>query len=298
MASSNTSIAQVTLFLMTEKGYQVLRHIVEHLDKAVVAQVIGARDKNLTHDYFEEIEALCKQSGIPFCSRLDTFEVKSPYSLAISWRWLIHDDSKLIVLHYSLLPLYRGFAPLVSCLINGESTIGVTALYADAEFDRGDILMQAARAVQYPIRIAQAIILSIECYIDIISKMWPDLQSGQPIPASPQTESGASYSLWRDEDDYRIDWSSDSGKIKRFIDAVGPPYQGASALVNGQLHRILDAEVEMDVKIENRVAGKVLFMNRQQPVVVCGTGLLRITNLQSYNGEKALPLKQFRTRFQ
>lgn len=295
--SASSAPVLVTLYLMTEKGYRVLRHIVEHLDKSGVALVVSEPDPGLTHDYFDEIKALCAEYGIPFLRRAAPLPVATPYSLAVSWRWLIATESRLVVLHDSLLPRYRGFAPLVSCLTNGEETIGVTALYASPEFDQGDVLLQAARPIRYPIKIAQAIALAIECYLDIVSRLWPGLQTGQPLPATPQQESAASYSLWRDEQDYRIDWAEDSQTIRRFIDAVGEPYRGASTLINGRLHRVLEAEVEPDVVIENRTAGKVLFLRDQAPVVVCGTGLLRLTDLRTEEGSSALPLRQFRSRF-
>ena len=292
-----TTAASVTLYLMTEKGYRVLLHITQHLDKSVVKYVVSAQDKNLANDYFVEIQSLCAREGIPFYNRLGAPTLNSVFTLAISWRWLIQNANSLIVLHDSLLPRYRGFAPLVNCLIRGESEIGVTALYASAEFDRGDIIAQASRAVCYPMTIAQAIELSIGCYTDIVDRLWPNLRAGLPLPAEPQHDDQATYSLWRDEEDYRIDWNCDSIYLKRFIDALGWPYKGAATLMNDQLLRVTGAQVEPDVFIENRTCGKVLFVLNQQPVVVCGTGLLKITALQHENGNSVLPLKQFRVRF-
>ncbi|MDB5268406.1 MAG: hypothetical protein JWP58_1446 [Hymenobacter sp.] len=288
----------LTLFLMTEKGYRVLQHIVAHLDTSVVALVVGAPDPGLAQDFFAEIRDLCAQADIPFQHRNTERPLSASYALAVSWRWLIADAGTLIVLHDSLLPRYRGFAPLVSCLINGEPTIGVTALYATAEFDQGPILGQTARSVQYPLRIADAIQLAVECYLELINQLWPQLQTGQLPPGTPQHEADATYSLWRDEQDYRIDWQADSATIRRFVDALGWPYQGASTLLNGQLHRVLAAEPEPDVRIENRTPGKVLFVRGGQPVVVCGTGLLRLTALRTSDGGEALPLARFRSRFE
>jgi methionyl-tRNA formyltransferase len=287
----------ITLFLMTGKGYSVLRHIVEQLDPALIDQVIGARDKNLRQDYYDEIQALCRAAGIPFVDRAQPYTVRSAYSIAISWRWLIRNAGKLIVLHDSLLPRYRGFAPLVNCLINHEAEIGVTAVFSEAEFDRGPIIQAEARPVTYPVKIAQAIELTVECYTALTTDILRGIAAGTLPAGVPQDESQASYSLWRDEEDYRIDWQADSARLKRFIDAVGWPYQGASTLLNGQLARVYDAEVEPDVRIENRTAGKVMFIVEGQPVVVCGTGLLRLTRVSFETGKDALPLKPFRTRF-
>ena len=297
MIVSDAAPAQVTLFLMTEKGYRVLQHIVARLDKSAVALVVGARDKHLYNDYFAEISALCAQENIPFQDRGSPRGAPSAYALAVAWRWLIADAGLLVVLHDSLLPRYRGFAPLVNCLVNGEPEIGVTACYAAAEFDGGPVLAQAARPVRYPIRIAEAIELAIECYLELVAQLWPGLQAGQLPAGTPQRETDATYSLWRDEQDYRIDWHRDSAYLRRFVDALGRPYRGASTLLGNKLCRVLAAEAAPDVVVENRVPGKVLFLREGQPVVVCGTGLLRLTALRTDAGAEALPLRRLRSRF-
>ena len=298
MTISGNAPPQVTLFLMTEKGFRALQHVAADLDKVVVARVVGARDKNLTQDYYDEIRDLCARENIPFQDRTEPLPAPTTYALAVAWRWLIADAGTLIVLHDSLLPRYRGFAPLVSCLLNGEPEIGVTALFASDDYDQGPVLAQAARPVHYPIRIAEATDLAVECYLELLTKLWPSLHAGQLPPATPQREADATYSLWRDERDYRIDWRRDSGYLRRFIDALGTPYQGASTLLAGQRYRVLAAEPEPDVVIENRTPGKVIFVRAGQPVVVCGTGLLRLTALRTDDGAEALPLPHFRSRFE
>ncbi|OGX91094.1 methionyl-tRNA formyltransferase [Hymenobacter coccineus] len=297
MDAPGVAPARITLFLMTEKGYRVLQHIVAHLDKTAVALVVGAPDAHVANDYFAEIQALCAQENIPFQRRVAGRPPAASQALAVSWRWLITGIDRLIVLHDSLLPQYRGFAPLVACLLNGEPEIGVTALYATTEFDQGPVLAQVARPVQYPITIARAVALAVECYLELTAQLWPGLCAGSLPPGTPQLEAAATYSLWRDEADYRIDWHRDSAYLRRFVDALGAPYRGASTLLGGQLHRVLAAEAEPDVVIENRAPGKVLFVRAGEPVVVCGTGLLRLTALRTDAGADALPLRQFRSRF-
>lgn len=297
--ATTTPTPGITLFLMTEKGYRVLQHIVAHLDASAVAMVVSTPDPHLVHDFFAEIKALCAESGIPFHPRTTPRRpAPTAYALAVSWRWLIADVATLVVLHDSLLPRYRGFAPLVNSLINGEPAIGVTALRGGVKFDEGPILGQVSRPVQYPMRIADAIQLAVECYLELVTQLWEDLRTGNLPPGRHQLEAHATYSLWRDEQDYRIDWQADSAAISRFVDALGWPYQGASTLLNGQLFRVLSATPEADVRIENRTPGKVIFVRDGYPVVVCGTGLLRLTALRTTDGSEALPLPHFRSRFE
>jgi len=200
--------------------------------------------------------------------------------LAISWRWIIEAESSiLIVFHDSLLPRYRGFNPLVTALINGDEKIGVTASFATREYDRGGILDQSTSSISYPIRIQRAIETIIKNYEDLALRLGEAIANERDIKGRAQQESDASYSLWRDEDDYFIDWRASASAIKRFVDAVGTPYKGAAARLEGRIFRVLGAEEMEDVRIENRTPGKVIFSMDSKPVVVCGQGLLRITRI-------------------
>jgi methionyl-tRNA formyltransferase len=219
------------------------------------------------------------------------------YALAVSWRWMIHGVPNLIALHDSLLPKYRGFAPLPNALINGEREVGVSALFASGEYDRGDIVCQRRLQIEYPIKIHQAIRSIVPLYAAIASEICSALASGAGLPGKKQDESEATYSLWRDDRDYEIDWGWDAARIARFIDAVGYPYLGARTTLNQEPVAVLDAAVDPDVRIEDRAVGKVIFVRDGQPVVVCGTGLLRITQMTSPDGRPLLPLKKFRSRF-
>lgn len=286
----------ITFFAMTAKGYHVLKNVFRHFPSGKVQQVITAIDKEIKDDYYQQIFALCQQYNIPCYDRSHAFTVASEYAFAISWRWLLNIPAKLISVHDGLLPRYRGFAPLVNALINGENEIGATAIFASNDYDAGDIIEQRVLPVKYPLKINDAIEqvshLCAEVVIDVIKKIDQGI-----LNARPQAPRLASYSLWRNEDDYRIQWKKSAEFISRFIDAVGYPYEGASAMINNTLVRVITTEPLEDVIIENRSPGKVIFMREHQPVVVCGQGLLLIREMQWENGSSALPLKKFRTKF-
>jgi methionyl-tRNA formyltransferase len=240
---------------------------------------------------------LCINSGIPFYLRGEEYEEPKGNCIAISWRWLIKENKDLIVIHDSILPKYRGFAPLVNCLKNGEKEIGVTALFAAQEYDAGDIICIEKIDISYPIKISKAIDLISDCYIQAIKFICDSLIVDKHLPSKVQDHQHASYSLWLDAEDYKINWNDEAHVLKRFIDAVGYPYAGAYTSMEGIKVRIFDAEILDDLKIENRMPGKVLMMNNNFPIVVCGKGLLKITNMVFENKENALPLKKFRTKF-
>lgn len=289
---------QLTLFLMTKKGHTLLVDTIARFGHLYEMVVIG-RDAALDNDYHDEIAALCDEHGIAWCDRTPDFQVRTDLAMAVSWRWLIDlPAERLIVFHDALLPRYRGFNPLVSCLINGERQVGVTALWGTERYDAGPVLAQSATNLDYPCTIAKAIDLVAANYREAAISVLERLASGRPLVGVPQDETLASYSLWRDEEDYLMPWDRPASWLVRFIDAVGAPYKGALTLVNGKRARMLAAQCLLDVRIENRQPGKVLWMDGPYPVVVCADGLLRVTELvDDGTGESLLPLDRFRTRF-
>ncbi len=288
----------LTLFLMTQKGLRVLEALCAEYS-GLVAAVITSRDESTQEDCYDEIMALSERTGIDCFDRKDCPAVETEYALAISWRWLIPaGGTRLMVVHDSLLPKYRGFNPLVTALINGDPEIGATALWAAEEYDRGDIIGQRSVLIEYPIRIREAIYLMSDLYVSLVREIADTLIRADVPCAIPQDEREASYSLWRDDLDYRLNWELASEQLKRQIDAQSHPYLGAEAEIDGQRVRILSAECIEDVQIANRSCGKVIFLEAGLPVVVCGAGLLRITEaVWRHTGQPALPLKRFRTRF-
>jgi methionyl-tRNA formyltransferase len=288
---------KLTVFAMTKKGKAVVTAIHSKYP-GMIAAVIASRDSGMAEDCYEDIRDFCGRNAIPFYDRRDSYSIATDYSLAISWRWLIDvGSSRLIVFHDSLLPRYRGFNPLVTALINGDNKIGVTALFATEDYDRGDIIAQSETVIEYPITIAEAIDAILDNYVSLSLKIADVLHEEGHFTASPQIEDYASYSLWRDEEDYFIDWTASATTIKRFIDAVGFPYKGAASVLDGKVVRLLKAEAISDVKIENRTPGKVIFIRDSKPVVVCGKGLLRIDEVRDDQGLVLLPLPRFRMRF-
>jgi len=295
---------KVGFYLMTAKGYFVLKNFLEKYSSECIEYVVSCRDKNLAKDFYDEINALCLENKIKFYDyktekhAIETVESKTQiYRFAISWRWMIKNTTKLIVLHDSVLPRYRGFAPLVNALINGENEIGVTAILASEEYDKGDVVMQKRVNIRYPIKIAEAIEKISFLYSDIVNELYGMVTRGLALTAMKQDESLATYSPWLDDYDYFIDWTWDAQKIKRFVDAVGYPYDGAKSYVNGKIIRIEEVEVEEDVVVEDRERhiGKVLFVRSGCPVVICGRGLVKVTDMKDLNGNRiTLP---FRSRF-
>lgn len=285
---------------MSEKGYSSLKGIIENFDATIIDYIVYAKDKNVKEDYADEIKNLAHVNNIKVYEKSEDYVIKSKYIIAISWRWLIpiNLENTLITLHDSLLPKYRGFAPLVNQLINKEPYIGVTAIISDVEYDKGEIISQSKTKVSYPIKIKDAIAKVCDLYVDVLNKVIKHATENESLQTTPQDESEATYSLWRDEEDYKIDWNKSSSEIRNFIFSLGFPYKGASTYILNRKIRIHDAIELNDLVVVNRDVGKVIFMENSYPVIVCGSGLLKITEATyDEGGESIFPLKKFRLKF-
>lgn len=287
----------VNIYMMGLKGLVSISKLsVEFLD--MINCVIIGKDKNVIYDYSEDIEKYCKSRRLKHCFRNNMssdYESNVELNIAIGWRWIINTEILTIAFHDSLLPKYRGFNPLVSSLINGDELIGVTAFIANSKYDCGDIVGQKSIKVEYPIKIKEAIERVSLLFSELLNDILEGYASNVLKPISQQ-DSIATYSLWRDDNDYHIDWTLDSYRLSRFIDAVGYPYKGACCFVNGSKLRILNSDPLPDVYIENRCPGKVIFKNGQCCDIVCGNGLLRVSEFFSDSGDKVI-LNNFRIRF-
>ncbi|WP_281950360.1 methionyl-tRNA formyltransferase [Nitrosophilus kaiyonis] len=292
---------KISFYIMNSKGFYVLKNFINKFGSKYIEYVVSCEDKNIKKDYFLEIKELCLKNGINFFNKSDDIlHVENRFKgfkFAIGWRWIIKNTTRLVVFHDSLLPKYRGFAPLVNSLINKEKYIGVTALFASNEYDKGDIILQRRIKIDYPIKISEAINKIEPIYFNLVSEIFKNIITKKQFKVIKQDENKATYSVWLDSEDYFIDWNWDADRIKRFIDAVGYPYDNAKTTLNGKIVKIVDAEVISDVIIENRERhiGKVIFFEKEFPIVICKRGLLKLIDIRD---KKNNNIKiSFRTKF-
>ncbi len=243
--------------------------------------------KGTLDNAYARIKSACKENGTTFVERRDLS--KDVYAGAdiifvAGWQYLLPEiDDRFVVLHDSILPRFRGFAPTVSALIRGETTIGVTALKPTELADRGPIYEQMEIEVQYPVKVRDAYLLLSDAYSRIAESIMSKSEKGL-LAAMEQDEKKATYSIWRDERDYEIDWSWPSDRISRFVDAVGWPYAGARTTFKAREVIIDDVEVSGDIPFEERGPGKIWAVADGCPEVVCGKGMIRVLSARYADG--------------
>ena len=288
------------LYLRGRKGLGALKGAVSQKD--LISEVVVAKENGVVEDVYDEILSLAEELGIESFRREDQIESSANKSLSAGWKWMLSTEGgPLVVLHDSLLPRYRGYAPLITALIEGDSELGVTAFLADdsSTWDSGPVLRQKRFDIEYPALISPVLDKVSSIYGEIVSEIlsMDFLQISQHL--RDQNHSKASISLWRDEHDYWIDWSMPAEKLVRFIHAVGSPYAGARTMVESKTMIIHDAVVEKNLpEVVNLTPGKTIWQDGAFPVVACGQGAIKITSA-SFLGlvGSAFPLQKTRNRF-
>ena len=115
--------------------------------KNKITSVYIETDINLENDSSQQIYDLCVGNNVQceyFQNQISfsDFDPSKYIAIAVGWRKLINNlQCPLIVMHDSLLPKYRGYAPTVAQLINNEEKLGVTAFFASPEYDCGDVII-------------------------------------------------------------------------------------------------------------------------------------------------------------
>ena len=193
--------------------------------------------------------------------------------------------------HASLLPKYRGAAPIQWALLNGDSSTGVTLMKMNAGMDTGDMLRWRGIPID-PADTGQSLQeklarLGAELLVEVI----PDYLSGRIQPV-PQDDSQATYARKITKEDGIIRWDQPALNIWRQIRAF-TPWPGAStfALLDSEkrLLKIWEAAV---VDHPGGPPGQVLQANREGILVACGQQALRLLILQR-EGKRPLPAATF-----
>lgn len=290
---------QIILLIKNKKGLESLRALIGYYTANIISFVVSEKDFGVVYDYHFEVAELCRLNNIKLIDKKYFLpqDYKDNYKLCIGWSYLVSPPSKVIVIHDSLLPKYKGFNPLPSMLINSETKIGISSFLANDQYDEGPLLLQDNIDISYPITISDAIDRLIPLYVRQCIELYNQINSNQLRFITP-ISTDSSYSMWRDKLDYFIDWNKDAEYISRFIDSVGYPYDSAKTHLDGKLVKIISAKVySRELKIENPTAGKIFRIEDGNPIVLTGKGLLVLTRIEELNGDVIYPIKKLKVRF-
>lgn len=208
---------------------------------------------------------------------------------------------RVVVLHDSLLPRHRGFAPVATAILCGDRETGLTALTAGGEPDTGDILWQRSVPIDPADRVADVFARLLPLYAEAGCAAADRIARGD-LSGTPQDASRATWSIWRDEEDLFVDWNRSAAEIARAVRALGPPFLGARCRLDGAVVVLRDVAEVPDRAFSIRQPGKVWDLTPAgEPSVVCGSGMLRILAADVHGAAEhagpLVPMRRLRVRF-
>jgi methionyl-tRNA formyltransferase len=193
-----------------------------------------------------------------------------------------------INVHASLLPRYRGPAPIQWAIINGEKETGVTTMQMDPGLDTGPILLSAKIAIHPDDTSSSLHDRLSQIGARLLIKTLNDLIDGR-IQPTPQDQTAATYAPRLKKNDGHIDWSGSSDSISRWIRAMDP-WPGAFAFCDGRRLKIYKARPVQ--RTFSETPGTVIQGFADELIVATGQGALSIEEIQEESG-KHLPTRIF-----
>ncbi|SBT08176.1 10-formyltetrahydrofolate:L-methionyl-tRNA(fMet) N-formyltransferase [Candidatus Accumulibacter aalborgensis] len=188
-----------------------------------------------------------------------------------------------INIHASLLPRWRGAAPIQRAILAGDPETGVCIMQMEAGLDSGPVLQSAS----LPIGDDETAASLHDKLAETGARLIVDVLARLPLVACPQAETGVTYAAKIDKAEAIIDWRLPAMELARQVCALNP-FPGASCCVDGKVLKIWRAQTETS----GGEPGVILAADRAGIVVACGEGALRITELQKAGG-KTLSAAQF-----
>ena len=190
-------------------------------------------------------------------------------------------------IHASLLPRWRGAAPIPRAILAGDEETGITIMQMDEGLDTGDMLLRRACPIENH-DTAQTLhdklaALGAEAVVETLR-----LLEQNRLVRTPQDNAQATYAAKLTKDEAQIDWSGEAATIARGVRAYNP-FPIAHTTLNTTPVKIWQASVRDDL---SGPAGTVLSVENDGIIVACGHGALCLEVLQRPNA-KALPAAQF-----
>ena len=188
-----------------------------------------------------------------------------------------------INIHGSLLPRWRGAAPIQRALLAGDAETGVCIMQMEAGLDTGPVLLRGT----FPIETKDTTASLHNRLAALGARLVVEALGRLPLVAEAQPLEGVTYAHKIEKAEALIDWQRSATELDRHIRAFNP-FPGAQALFKGQTIKLWQA---MPVAGSGK-NGQILAVDRKQIIVACGKGALSIQELQKAGG-KRLPVQQF-----
>ncbi len=194
-----------------------------------------------------------------------------------------------INVHASLLPKYRGAAPIQYAIIKGEKESGVTIMQMDIGMDTGAMLDKVVVPIGENTTMGELHDAlrskGAELLLDVIEKI-----AAGTVVATPQNNAEATYATLLDRSMERIDWSMPAQEVHNLIRGFNPAPSTFTTLPNGKNLKIWGSR--LTDKVSGDIAGTVIEVSKHSFFVACGSGVVEIIEVQP-ESKKRMPAQVF-----
>ncbi|MBK5016462.1 bifunctional UDP-4-amino-4-deoxy-L-arabinose formyltransferase/UDP-glucuronic acid oxidase ArnA [Pantoea sp. S62] len=259
-----------------------------------ITAIFTHNDVATENNFFGSVARLAAEHGIPVYAPdeanhpiwLDRIRTMAPEMIfSFYYRHLLSDEilqcaqKGAFNLHGSLLPKYRGRAPLNWALVNGERETGVTLHRMVKRADAGNILAQQKVAIDDQDNALTLHRKLTQAAEQLLSDVLPRLRQGE-VSEWPQDESQATRVGGRTAEDGRIDWNQPAATIHNLVRAVTDPWPGAFAFAGSVKFIVWKSRVHP----QQQQAKSGTVISKQPFLIACGEGALEIQTGQSEHG--------------
>ncbi|WP_293696208.1 methionyl-tRNA formyltransferase [uncultured Phascolarctobacterium sp.] len=194
-----------------------------------------------------------------------------------------------INVHASLLPKYRGAAPIQYAIIKGEKESGVTIMQMDIGMDTGAMLDKVVVPIEENTTMGELHDALREQGAALLLEVIDKIAAGTAV-AEPQDDAQATYATLLDRSMEHIDWSKTAQEVHNLIRGFNPAPSTFTKLPNGKSLKIWGSK--MTDKNSTAAAGTVIETGKHSFFVACGEGVLEITEVQP-ESKKRMPAQVF-----
>ena len=215
--------------------------------------------------------------------------ITAPYGQYVPTKLLNAPTHRAINVHASLLPKYRGAAPIHYAVLNGDEKTGVTIMYMEKEMDAGNIISQREIAINDEDDTGNLFEKLSLVGRDLLMDTLPAIFAGEN-ESIVQNEDEVTFSPMISKEQEKIDWTLTAREVFNHIRALRPA-PGAYTILEDQRFKIWAAEVVEDNT--SAEPGTIIFADTKEMYVACGEGsVLSLIEVQP-SGKKRMPVANF-----
>ncbi|WP_223066472.1 methionyl-tRNA formyltransferase [Paenibacillus caui] len=193
--------------------------------------------------------------------------------------------------HGSLLPKYRGGAPIQRAIINGEKDTGITLMYMAEGLDTGDMIAKTVVPIEADDTSGSVFEKLSVAGAQLLREQLPLILEGR-ADRIPQNDAESTYAPNLSRDDEKIDWSADSESIRNRVRGL-LPFAGGFTLWNGAVFKVWEVKkCEPSGKRDGQAPGTVVGLSDKGIEVQTGDGSVLLTRIQPA-GKKAMDASEF-----